>query len=240
MTAGNRIAVAEGIVGHEFEDKRLLAAALTHPSAAEGRHISHSYERLEFLGDSVLGAIVANDLYHRYPDYDEGALTRLKITLVSGETLSSVASEMGLGECIRFGGSELGTGARGMKSALENVFEAIVGALYLDAGYDAAREFVQTTLGPHLSSAAALRPVSPKSLLQEITQRDMRRTPAYRLVGEEGPAHDPTFSSVVVVDDEVLGRGEGSSKKASQKAAALDALERMGAIEPPEEPEKTS
>lgn len=227
-----RVAEAEQVCGHHFENQELIVSALTHPSAAEGMPVSASYERLEFLGDSILGAIVATDLFERFPDMDEGALTQAKISLVSGKMLSSVAQRLGVAELIVMGESEKGTGARGMHSALENVYEAIVGALYLDAGYTATHEFVLRTLGPEVSPELARKPISPKSRLQEVTQRDMRCGPEYKLVAEEGPAHDPTFTSVAMVDGRRIGRGSGPSKKASESAAAIDALVRLGYAEP--------
>ena len=237
-----RVAEIERICGHTFTDKSLIEAAITHPSAVEGRPVSASYERLEFLGDSILGGIVATDLFERFPEMDEGGLTRIKISLVSGETLSKVSKDLGIAPLIVMGESERGTGARGMHSALENVFESVVGALYLDAGYDATHDFVARVLGGYVSPALALRAVSPKSRLQEVTQREMHCAPEYKLVGEQGPAHDPTFTSVVLVNGMRIGRGEGSSKKSSESVAAQDALERLGydndgqASDPHEEP----
>ena len=146
--------------------------------------------------------------------------------------LASVAERLGVAELIVMGESEKGTGARGMHSALENVYEAIVGALYLDAGYTATHDFVQRTLGPEVSPELARKPISPKSRLQEVTQRDMRCGPEYKLVAEEGPAHDPTFTSVAMVEGRRIGRGSGPSKKASESAAAIDALVRLGYAEP--------
>lgn len=223
-----RVAEAERICGHRFAHQELAASALTHPSAAEGKPVSASYERLEFLGDSVLGALVANELFARFPDMDEGQLTQAKIALVSGKMLSGVAEGLGLAPLILVGESERGTGARGMHSALENVYEALVGALYLDAGYEAAHAFVSATLGPQMSASLARKPISPKSRLQEVIQRDLRCGPEYRLVGEEGPAHDPVFTSVVMVEGRRIGRGVGTSKKSSESAAAIDALVRLG------------
>lgn len=222
-----RIRHVESISGHKFANRELVLAAITHPSAAEHLPVSASYERLEFLGDSILGAIVATDLFERYGEMDEGELTRLKISLVSGKTLSEVADDLGVGECIIFGESEKGTGARGLHSALENVYESIVGALYLDGGYEAAHSFVSRTLGPHMLPELAERPVSPKSRLQEITQRELHCGPVYKLEGEQGPAHSPTFTSVVLVDGRRMGRGSGPSKKEAEAAAAADAIERL-------------
>ena len=228
MKLHKRIARIEGLVGHHFADEQLIISAITHPSAAEGKRVSACYERLEFLGDSVLGAMIAEDLYRRFPDMDEGELSLLKIALVSGEMLSDVAGSLGVGKLILFGESEKGTGARGMRSALENVYEALVGALYLDGGYEVAHEFVVRTLHPRITPELARNVVPPKSRLQEVVQRDYHSGPVYKLEGESGPAHDPTFASVVLVDGIRVGRGTGSSKKESQANAALDALVRMG------------
>ena len=232
-----RVAAIEEIVGHHFDNKRLIEVALTHLSAAEGHAVADSYERLEFLGDSIVGAMVATDLYERFPQMNEGELTRLKISLVSGPMLSEVAGELGIGDLIVFGESEKGTGARGMRSALENVYESIVGALYLDAGYDITHAFVKRTLGPHISPDIAERPISPKSRLQEATQRELHVAPEYKLEAESGPAHAPTFEAVVLVDGRRVGRGKGGSKKEAESAAASDALERMGYVKPGEGPD---
>ncbi|QOY61416.1 ribonuclease III [Thermophilibacter immobilis] len=228
MKMHQRVAEAERICGHHFTNQQLIVSALTHPSAVEGRPVSASYERLEFLGDSVLGAIMATDLFERFPEMDEGELTQAKIALVSGRMLSSVADELGVGRLIVMGESELGTGARGMHSALENVYESIVGALYLDAGYEVTHDFVLSTLGPQVSASLAMKPISPKSRLQEVSQRDWHCGPEYKLLSEEGPAHDPTFTSAVLVEGRRIGRGTGSSKKSSESAAAVDALVRFG------------
>ncbi len=228
MAASTRIETAEEICGHTFRDRTLLRAALTHPSAVEGEPVSASYERLEFLGDSILGSVVALSLFKSYPDLDEGKLTRLKVSLVSGMTLSEVGEELGLAPLITFGPSESGTGARGLHSALENVYESLVGALYLDGGWEAAEAFITRTLRPHLAAARAEHPTNPKSFLQECTQADHLGTPSYKLVGTDGPAHEPVFTAVVLLDGARQGRGSGSSKKEAEAAAALDALERLG------------
>lgn len=227
MKLHQRIARIEELVHHTFQDKQLITAALTHPSAVENKPVSASYERLEFLGDSILGAMVATDMFERFPSMNEGELTRLKISLVSGKTLSTVAESLGIGELIVFGESEKGTGARGMHSALENVYEAIVGALYLDAGFEVTHEFVRSTLSPYMSPKLAERPLSPKSRLQEVTQRDYHCAPVYKLEGSTGPAHEPTFTTVVYVGGIRVGRGSGHSKKESEAQAARNALEQL-------------
>ena len=228
MPVSEKLARVEEICEYEFHDKKLLRCAITHPSAVEGQPVSASYERLEFLGDSILGSIVALSLYRNYPTFDEGKLTRLKDTLVSGMTLSDVGLELGIDSCIIFGASETGTGARGLHSALENVYESLVGALYLDGGWDVAERFVTRTLKPHLAADRAEHPTNPKSYLQECVQGDHGDPPVYKLVDTSGPAHEPTFTAVVIVGGARMGRGTGSSKKEAEAAAALDALERLG------------
>ena len=231
MPTSERLARAEKICGHEFNDKKLLRTALTHPSAVEGEPVGSSYERLEFLGDSILGSIVALALFRSYPDLDEGKLTRLKVSLVAGSTLSEVAHELGIDECIIFGASETGTGARGLHSALENVYESLVGALFLDGGREVAERFIMDTLKPHLATERAERPSNPKSYLQECVQGDRMEPPVYKLVDTSGPAHAPTFTAVVMVDGVRQGRGSGPSKKEAESAAAQDALARLGYID---------
>lgn len=228
MPLSEKLARVEQICGYEFSDKKLLRCAITHPSAVEGQPVPASYERLEFLGDSILGSIVAVALFKSYPTFDEGKLTRLKVSLVSGMTLSEVGAELGIDSCIIFGASETGTGARGMHSALENVYEALVGAMYLDGGWDVAEAFVTRTLKPHLAADRAEHPTNPKSYLQECVQGDHGDPPAYKLVDTSGPAHEPTFTAVVLVGGARAGKGTGSSKKEAEAAAALDALERLG------------
>lgn len=225
-----RVQGVEKICGHVFTDKELVVAALTHASAAEGKPVTASYERLEFLGDSVLGTLVANRLYRQFPRMDEGGLTRLKIALVSGKTLSKVAKDLGIAPLIMFGESELGSGARGMRKALEDVYEALVGALFIDGGMEVADSFIERTLMPHVQPALAKHPLSSKSRLQEVAQRDFKCGPTYKLVGEEGPAHTPTFTSVALLGSRRVGRGKGSSKKESEAAAALDALRNLGYV----------
>lgn len=219
-----RIERAERIVGHEFQDKSLLLSALTHPSAAEGRSISDSYERLEFLGDSILGSIVAYRAYHEFPDLDEGGLTRIKVSLVSGTSLAKTAQDLGFADIILFGSSERGTGRRGLHSALENVYESVVAALYLDGGLSTAVDFVERTLISHMSIDMAREPENPKSVLQEKLQED-GVTPTYRLVETQGPPHDRTFVTQVFVGVNSIARGVGRTKKESESNAAQSALD---------------
>ncbi|MCL2504188.1 MAG: ribonuclease III [Coriobacteriia bacterium] len=220
--ASGKPALAEGILGHSFADRELLVRALTHPSATADT-TGESFERLEFLGDALLAAIIAEELYHRFPDLTEGGLTRIRVSLVSGSTLSEAARQCGLGDAIFYGDSELKSGGRGVASALEDVYEAVTAALYLDAGRQAAREWVMRTLGPLISADAASAPENPKSLLQELVQAK-GAIPAYRIVGQSGPPHDREFTAVVEIEGAVVGQGQGRSKREAEAAAAAEAL----------------
>lgn len=222
------IASAEKILGYEFKDKPLLGAALTHPSASE-RTSLHDYERLEFLGDSILGAITAAYLFDRFKDLDEGGLTRIKVSLVSGSMLAQVASNEGIENCIIFGESETGTDRRGLASALENVYEALVAALFLDGGIEAAEAWVKRSLLVHADRDMALAPENPKSSLQELLQGKGHQ-PTYHILGFDGPPHARIFYAQVLDGSDVLGEGSGPSKKRAEMAAAAEALERLGRL----------
>lgn len=217
---------AQEILDWRFENTQYLLSAITHPSATEGRAVKFSYERLEFLGDSILGALVANEAFHRFPDLDEGGLTRIKVALVSGASLSEVAEKLGFADIIVFGSSETGTGRRGLHSALENVYEAVVAALYLDGGVDVAGAFVERTLIPKMSLSLAREPENPKSALQEKLQEG-GITPTYRLVETQGPPHDRTFVAQVYAGDKGLARGVGRTKKEAESQAAKTTLARL-------------
>ena len=217
---------AQEILGYEFSDERLILSAITHPSATEGKSVKFSYERLEFLGDSILGAIVATIAFHRFHDLDEGGLTRIKVALVSGASLADVADGLGFADIIVFGSSETGTGKRGLHSALENVYEAVVAALFLDGGIDAACAFVRATLIPRMSLDMAREPENPKSALQEKLQED-GITPTYKLVETQGPPHDRTFVAQVFAGMKGLARGVGRTKKEAESQAAKSALDSL-------------
>lgn len=223
----DKIAKAEEILGYEFEDKPLLGVAITHPSARDKEKTLYDYERLEFLGDSILGAITAMYLFTQYRDLDEGGLTRIKVSLVSGKSLSRVAYDEGIADCIIFGESEAGTDKRGLPSALENVYESLVAALYLDGGMDAAYEWVSRSLLTHADRSLASVPESPKSSLQELLQNNGKQ-PRYEITGFDGPPHDRTFFARVFVDDELIGEGSGKSKKRAEAQAAQAALVQIG------------
>lgn len=220
----DRLAKAEEILGYEFGDKNILLQALTHPSAVQGCSLEHSYERFEFLGDAILEAIVSISIFRKYKNMDEGKMTHMRVAIVSGENLSKIAKDLGLSDLIIFGKSEQSTGIRGMKSALENVYEALVAAVFLDGGQIRCWHFVLDTLVDKMIDNDNLaNSENPKSTLQEKIQV-YHSTPVYEIVEESGPAHEKTFVAQVVVDGKVLAKGKGHSKKEAEANAALQAL----------------
>jgi len=221
----DKVALAERVLGHPFADKRLLRQAITHPSAV-GDTVMESFERLEFLGDSVISAIVAEEIFARFPAMSEGGMTRIRISLVAGPVLATVAKSKGLEDVLVLGESEIRSGGRGRVSALEDVYEAVTAALYLDAGIDSARRWVLETLGPLISEDVAATPANPKSVLQELVQA-AGSAPSYRIIDHEGPPHERSFTAVVEIDGEVVGTGMGRSKREAEAAAAAVALEAL-------------
>jgi len=216
------------ILGHRFADPQLLAEALTHPSTHARRGPRLSYERLEFLGDRVLGLIVAELLWRKYPEEAEGELTRRYHELVRAETLNKVAREIGLGAFVILMPGEDQAGTRENSSVLGDTCEAVIAALYLDGGLEAARGFVQRCWEPLLQSAAK-PPRDPKTALQEWAQGRGRGLPVYETVAVEGPAHKRVFTVSARVEGMEPATASGSSKRAAETAAAAELMARLTA-----------
>jgi len=215
----------EESMGFKFRRPELLRAALTHKSCSAGPALRPSNERLEFLGDGILSAVVAHGLYERHPDEDEGALSKRKAVLVSGASLAQWAKSLDLGRHLYLGPGEDVSGGRLRPSILANALEALIGAVYLDGGYDAAREFIRRGL-PAEAGEPSL--TDYKSRLQEILQKRHKTPPRYEVTGTAGPEHDKTFLVAVRMGKEPLGKGSGKSKKEAEQSAAKDAMERLG------------
>jgi ribonuclease-3 len=217
-------------LGLAFRDPTLLETALTHSSYLNENpgYALGSNERLEFLGDAVIGLITAQELCRRLPEANEGSLTRARSRLVRSESLAGAAQRLGLGGYLRMGHGEEGAGGRQRESNLEATLEAVVGAAFLDGGYGAARKLVTHILEEQLDSLVA-RGVrqDPKSRLQEVTQRRGLGLPQYEMVEASGPEHIRTFAVVVRVNGEALGRGTGRRKADAERAAAREALKRL-------------
>ena len=219
--------VLEERLGHAFQDRKLLETALTHPSFGGDHHVPH-YQRLEFLGDAVLELAVSRYLYFELPEVDEGKLTRIRAALVREESLNRAARRIGLGEFIRLSVGEERSGGREKPSILSDVMEAVLAAVYLDAGFDEAVRIIGMVLGEELRPEVLKDHLDAKSRLQELMQRE-GRMPSYDYLSMEGPPHAPVFSYRVMDGEQELGRGSGTSKQNAQQAAARDALKRMGA-----------
>lgn len=204
----------------------LFKLAMSHRSFTQNP-IPESYERLEFFGDSVLGLVIAQYLYEHHPDWDQGMLSKAKSSVVQEQPLAETALKLGLQEHLRLSASEETTGGRARPSILADVFEAVIGAVYLESGLEVARWFILEQLHGYLMqvSEGDVNPYDNKSKLQEIAQATWRKTPQYRIVGETGVAHERRFVVQVLFDDTVMGEGIGRSKKEAEQSAAADALD---------------
>jgi ribonuclease III len=216
----------EKTIGHRFKDRDLLDRSLTHISGSGGNR-ANSYQRLEFLGDHVLGLIISDMLFRAFPKADEGELSRRLADLVRREACADVARAIELGEAIRLGSSESNAGGRARTAILADVCESLVGAVYLDGGYDAAAKLVEKLWGERMR--APVRPLrDPKTILQEWAQARGLPTPAYREVERTGPHHDPEFRISVKLPDREPAEGIGRSKRSAEQAAAAALLKREG------------
>lgn len=215
-------------LGHRFADPALLELALTHPSVTQvpGRvaDLAHN-QRLEFLGDAVLQLILSRELYHRFPDVDEGPLTKTRAGLVNRGTLATHGRSLDLGGYLRLSRGEELHGGRDRPSALADAFEAVVGAIFLDGGFEPAARFVLDCLRDELEQVnPAAGIANPKGELQELLQADAAQPPEYQVASATGPDHDRRFECTVHHAGRELARGSGKSKKAAEAEAALAAL----------------
>ena len=214
-------------LGHRFEDPDLLVLALTHRSWCAENASEGSNERLEFLGDAVLGLVVTDHLYQRFPDLPEGELAKARAWIVSAASLAEVGAVLGLGEVVLLGKGEHHSGGREKPSILADAMEAVLGAVYLDGGLEPARRLVLDLVGARITEAAEGPGGNDhKTRLQELGARRWEELPAYE-VRDEGPDHDKRFFAVVRLGGEEWGRGEGRSKKQAEQAAARSAWERL-------------
>jgi len=215
--------------GLHFNNRRLITTALTHRSylnEVEGNDLEHN-ERLEFLGDAVLELVVTEYLYLNFSN-PEGELTNWRSSIVKGEVLAKVALELDIGNYLLMSRGEEKSGGRTRGLILANAFEAIVGAIYLEFGYDAAKNFIEKQLISLLPEIIEKKLyIDPKSRLQEITQEKIGKTPEYIVIREEGPDHDKIFTVSVRVGHETLAQGEGSSKQRAEQSAAQLALKKI-------------
>lgn len=217
-------------LGITFTDTSLLERAFIHRSYLnEAKHIRVSNERLEFLGDAVLSFLTSHFLYETYPDYPEGTLTNIRSSLVKTNSLAETAKTLHLGDVLKLSHGEEASGGRANPSLLADSFEALLGALFLDQGIDAAKVFLTKYLFTKTTDIIDKKAyIDYKSLLQEIIQQESRVSPTYHVTKSEGPDHAKTFWIQVTVGTTVLGAGEGKSKQEAEQAAAHAALEKLG------------
>jgi ribonuclease-3 len=218
----SRIELCEQRIGYRFQDQQLLEAALTHASGADHRLASN--ERLEFLGDAILGAVICEELYKQFPDNLEGELTKLKSIVVSRQTCAKVSQALGLREFLILG-KGMTTHPAVPLSVLSDVLESLIAAIFLDGGMDPAREFILAYIGPEIESAASGDlGANYKSLLQQFAQREHGVTPTYHLLDEKGPDHSKCFKISAQIGRQRFMPAWGSSKKESEQRAAHNAI----------------
>jgi len=221
-------------IGYDFNDRALLRRALAHRSWCAEVGGLPSNERLEFLGDAVLGWVIAEIAYRRHADLPEGKLTDLRKSVVNASALAQVAESIGLGEHLLLGKGEDAAGGRQKSSILSDALEAVLGAVYLDGGVDAAKALVARLFSGRLDTAAGqLDRLDHKTVLQELTARLYDAAPVY-LLTETGPDHSKTFTATVLVDGIALGVGEGKSKKLAEQQAASEAFDALSAPSDPD------
>lgn len=221
----------EEALGARFRDEELLRLALVHSSYLNENpsEYGESNERLEFLGDAVIDMAVAEELYTKNPDWPEGKLTQARSALVKEGTLAEVARHLDIGGQLLMGKGEDGAGGRERASNLSAGLEAVIGAVFLDQGYEVAKEVVLKILADHQSALNEPQLLTnPKSELQEAVQAQGHAPPSYHIVNEQGADHDRTFVAEVTVDGKVIGTGEGKRKSVAEQAAAADALRKLG------------
>lgn len=216
-------------LNYKFNNIKLLENALTHSSYANETHpLFGSNERLEFLGDAVLSVIVADYIYKNFPKQPEGELTKLRAALVCEKSLCQFSKELGVGEYLKLGKGEAANGGAQRPSLLADAFEAILAAIYLDGGMQAAQTHVMRFISKELEKTDDESFKDYKTQLQEVIQRNPEERLSYVLIGESGPDHDKLFTVEVHLNSNVLGTGTGKSKKLAEQSAARQALELMG------------
>jgi ribonuclease III len=224
-----RASPLEKKIGYRFRNARLLSTALVHPSYRfEMPGEKTDYQRMEFLGDAVLGFVVAAHIYDRFSDQEEGYLTSLRSRITSGKALAEMGRAVGLGERIKIGKGEELSGGRQRPSNLADALEAVIGAAYLDGGMRAVEKIFKTIFVPELNRGTHdFWDENPKGRLQDMAQRIHRRGPTYRVAKEEGPSHEKIFTVHVMVGGTVMGVGTGRNKRDAEAQAAAEAIKTM-------------
>lgn len=222
------ISAIETKLGYTFRDRSFLTLAFIHRSYInENRAVTEHNERLEFLGDAVLGMLISDYLYRFLPSTAEGQLSYLRSRLVEASSCVSYVQSLNIAPYILLGKGERMNDGRGRDSILADLFEAIVGAIYLDGGLEAVRDFIFRNFTPHIEEILKTPLRNWKALLQDYCQKKYQQTPTYQVLQASGPDHSKIFEISVIVNQQELGRGKGASKKEAQQAAAEDAISRF-------------
>lgn len=220
---------AEKVLGHSFANPQLLKEALTHASIADNRLSSN--ERMEFLGDAVLDLVICEALYHRFPEYLEGELTKIKSAVVSRRTCAEVSNETGLTDLLLVG-KGVGSGSSVPSSLAAGVYESIVAAIYLDGGFEVVKNYILRTMGGKIDAiAGSAYQQNYKAILQQHAQKSLNASPIYELLDEKGPDHSKCFEVCVVIDGKRYNSAWGPNKKMAEQKAALFALEELGIMD---------
>ncbi|HPC86671.1 MAG TPA: ribonuclease III [Smithellaceae bacterium] len=225
-----KLAELQEKLSYSFRDPERLSTALTHRSYVNENPQTggEDNERLEFLGDAVLGLCVSDLLMKKYPDFDEGTLSKIRSSLVNEKPLASLASQLGLGDCLLLGRGEEHSGGRAKESLLANALEAVIAAIYLDSGFSKVKTLLRRLMKPLMKDEAiAAQYPDYKTALQEICQKKYKTAPIYTLLAESGPEHEKIFEMEVVIGDDIRHIGRGRSKKEAQKQAAQKAWESL-------------
>lgn len=222
--SNRRLCQLEEIIGYDFKDKNLLRQAMTHSSFANEHRLNKlvNNERLEFLGDAVLEITVSEYLYNNFTDMPEGEMTRNRASIVCEPTLAFCSRDIELGSFLLMGKGEELTGGRSRDSIVSDAMEALIGAIYLDGGFTNAKEFIYRFILNDIQSKKLF--YDSKTILQEMVQAVTKEVLAYRLIGEEGPDHNKTFAVEAVIGEQVIGKGNGRTKKAAEQEAAYYAI----------------
>lgn len=219
------LAKLQRIIGRNFNDAELLKEAMMHKSFASENTIAYDNQRMEFLGDAVVQIILTQHLFKRYPECQEGELTKMRSAIAKEESLATIARELSLGEFIMLGKGEIESGGGNRDSTLSDALESLIGALYLDAGLDTAQSFLLKLVAKiYPEPSDLLADLNPKGALQEFTQQHLGATPEYMTVKVSGPDHSPSYTVEVRIKGRPMGQGSATKRKAAESAAAKVAL----------------
>lgn len=228
----SNVAAAEKILKVNFKDKNLLRTALTHSSYAYENDSEDFNEKLEFLGDAVLGLVVTEHIYNRYPDMNEGKLAKLRASLVNASMLADLSEKLKIGSFLLMSNGAEQAGGRANRSILSDCLEAVIGAIYLDQGYDVTKEFILGLMKDEIKERAGKKILGDvKSTLQELTMAKWGELPEYKINNQGGPDHQPVFAAEVFINGKIFGSGLGKNKKQAEKVAAGEALKEISKLE---------